>query len=192
MAVELTVVGKVVLRRGHRLEISGVVAHQSPDERAGHHGGQERILAVRLARPSPPGVADRFHNGRPEGKSLGACLIDCPGLVGYRGCLPLEQVGIPAGSEGDAARIGGGTLEPYRGIGAGKHSVQSLAPQVVLAYGKPGHRRHIVSQKAFLLFQGQTGHKIHGPLLEGIVRILVDRCAVVSRERADQQVQQCQ
>ena len=81
MAVELTVVGEIVLGGRDGLHVLGVRSHEAPDISSRHDGGEERILTEGLAGTAPSGVADGLDDRGPEGKALGTGLEDGACLV---------------------------------------------------------------------------------------------------------------
>ena len=175
VAVELAVVGEVVLRRGDGLQILGVGAHQAADKAAGDLRGEERILAVGLAGAAPAGVADRLHDGRPEGQALRAGGVDGARLVGDGGGHPLGDGRIPAGSDGDTVGKGRRPENAHGGVRAGEHAMQRFAPDIVVLEAEPGHGGHVVAQQALLLFEREAGHQVRRALLEGVGRVQVNR-----------------
>ncbi|OPZ41253.1 MAG: hypothetical protein BWY95_02694 [Bacteroidetes bacterium ADurb.BinA104] len=166
MAVELTVIGKIVLCTRHGLHVNRVIAHHAAHESARHGCNQEGILTVALARTAPTRVADWLYNRTPEGKSLGAGLEYGTGLIGYDRRLQLHQVGIPCSAQRHTAGKRCGALQTKRRIGTRHYPVQSLAPDIIVAYAKTRNCGHIVAEQSLLLLKSKTRHQVNRSLFE--------------------------
>ena len=168
MAVEFTVVGKIVLGGGDGLHVAGIRTHEAAHESAGHFRSQERIFTVRFSRTAPAGITDGFHHRRPEGKALGAGLVDGAGFFRHGRCHALHQRRVPGRAQSHAIGEGSGTQDTYGRVGAGEHAMQRLTPHVVILHAQTGHGGHIVAQQALLFLQRKAGNQVRSALLKGI------------------------
>ena len=164
----------VMLRRGHHLQVFGIVALQTANELDRHAGGEVWILAIGLHAAAPARIAEEVDVGSPEGQPLvNAALAAAHEFVVFgarfvgdgRGHAK-HQVGIPGGGYADGFGKDGGAAGTC-------HAMQALVPPVVGWNAQAVDGRRSAQQLRSFLFEGHPREEIVHALFDGLGGVLV-------------------
>ena len=141
-----------MLRRGHHLQVFGIVALQTANELDRHAGGEVWILAIGLHAAAPARIAEEVDVGSPEGQPLvNAALAAAHEFVVFGARF--------VGKDGGAA----GTC----------HAMQALVPPVVGWNAQAVDGRRSAQQLRSFLFEGHPREEIVHALFDGLGGVLV-------------------
>ena len=158
----------IMLRRGNRFEIFGMISLQAPDEGHAKPAHVEGVLAVCLHAPPPPGIAEDVDVRRPEGQTLidaslsvpQELMILGPRFIGDHRSHAMHQLRIPCRPQADGLRKNRSRARPG-------YTVQTLVPPVVFGDAETLHSRCAITHLADFLFQRHTIHQIVYAFFDG-------------------------
>ena len=166
----------IMFRTSMQLVVLGIRRTlQAPDHSHTHPGSQVRVFSPSLLPPSPPGIAEDVHIGRPKRQSFVhlpvaaffvRIVIFRTSLVAYRRVHGLHGLIVEHGSHTHGDGIN-------RSDSATGHSVQRLAPPVIRLDAQTLHCGRRINHQRSLLFQRQSLHQILSPFTRRQIRILV-------------------